>query len=309
MRRDRLPMHPVRTLLRHPVRTLRSGRSFLQALLISVFFFSSATIAAAQDGQAIFKDACAPCHRIGGGRLVGPDLAGVNERHPQDWLIRYIKSEDAMVKSGDSAAIALREEYKMPMPDQPLSDPQIKAILDYIKSVETSGATTSEDKKSSTAPSSTPAKEAQPGEIQFGKDLFEGRIRFANRGPSCNACHSVTSDSVLGGGILASDLTSAFTRTGREGLRAIIRNAPFPVMQVAYAEKGVSEDEATALIAFFQKTEQEHARQTPKEWGWRLFGAGIVGVVLLAGIAGFAGRGRKKGSVNQDIYDRQIRSC
>jgi mono/diheme cytochrome c family protein len=270
--------------------------------------FSSATIALAQDGKAIFDAACAPCHRIGGGRLVGPDLAGINEKRPQDWLVRYIKSEEALVKSGDKTALALREEYKMPMPDQALSDAQIKATLAHIKTVEAGGATAPEAGKLGAAAPSAPASEPQPGEIRLGKDLFEGSVRFANGGPSCNACHHVTGDGVLGGGILASDLTSAFSRLGPEGLRAIIRNAPFPVMRVAYPGDGLSEDETSALIAFLQKAEQEHARLTAKEWGWRLFGAGVGGVIVLAGLAGLAGRSQKKRCVNQDIYDRQVRS-
>ena len=46
----------------------------------------------------------------------------------------------------------------------------------------------------------------------------------------------------------------------------------------------------------------------PKQWGWRMFSAGVGGVVVLVGIFSLAGRRRKKRSVNQEIYDRQIKS-
>ena len=59
--------------------------------------------------------------------------------------------------------------------------------------------------------------EAQPGEIQLGQDLFEGKVRFANGGPSCNACHHVTSDTLLGGGLLAAELSLVFSRMGHAG--------------------------------------------------------------------------------------------
>ena len=39
-----------------------------------------------------------------------------------------------------------------------------------------------------------------------------------------------------------------------------------------------------------------------------MFSAGVGGVVVLLGIFSLAGRRRKKRAVNQDIYDRQIKS-
>jgi hypothetical protein len=118
----------------------------------------------------------------------------------------------------------------------------------------------------------------------------------------------VKSDVLLGGGILASELTLVFSRIGHAGVRAILGNTPFPVMQAAYAGKELSEKEISALVAFLQHADKEHTRQMPKEWGWRMFSAGAGGVVVLLGIFTLAGRGRKKGRVNQDIYDRQVKS-
>ena len=118
----------------------------------------------------------------------------------------------------------------------------------------------------------------------------------------------MASDAHLGGGVLAAELTLVFSRMGKQGLSAMIAGNPFPVMQAAYAGKEFSEKEIHALVAFLQHVDQEHARQMPKEWGWRMFSAGAGGVIVLLGIFSLAGRGRKKGCVNQDIYDRQIKS-
>jgi len=263
--------------------------------------------ASAQDtGKQLFQQLCAACHSIGAGRLVGPDLKGVSDRRPEDWLLKFVKSSQSLVKSGDKTAAALFDEFKMPMPDQALSDEQVKKVLAHIKEAGGSAATGTQ----AAAPPAQPAivAQAQPGEIQLGQDLFEGTVRFANGGPSCNACHHVKSDALLGGGVLATELTLVFSRMGKEGVSAILTGNPFPAMQAAYTGKAFSEKEINALVAFLQHADQEHAHQLPKEWGWRMASAGTGGVVVLLGIFSLAGRRRKKRCVNQDIYDRQIKS-
>jgi len=278
-------------------------------LVVAGWLIGSLSASAQESGKQIFQKSCAACHSIGGGKLVGPDLAGVNDKRPEDWLLKYIKSSQTLVKSGDKTAMALFEEFnKIPMPDQALSDEQIKKVLAHIK--ETGGSPAAG--KEAAAPSAQAVKEsapvATPDEIQRGEDLFEGKLRFANGGPSCNACHHVTNDALLGGGVLASELTLVFSRMGKQGLSAILGGSPFPVMQAAYAGKEFSEKEISALVGFLQHVDKEHARQMPKEWGWRMFSAGAGGVVVLLGIFSLAGRRRKNGCVNQDIYDRQVKS-
>ena len=284
-------------------------RKNVAGLLVAGWLIGFPSASAQETGKQMFQQSCAACHSIGGGQLVGPDLAGVNDKRPEDWLLKYIKSSQTLVKSGDKTAVDLFEQFnKIPMPDQALSDDQIKKVLAHIK--DTGGSPAAG--KQAAAPSAEAAKEsaavATPDEIQRGQDLFEGQLRFANGGPSCNACHHVTSDALLGGGVLASELTLVFSRMGKQGISAMLGSAPFPVMQAAYAGKALSENEIGALVGFLQHADKEHARQMPKEWGWRMFSAGAGGVVVLLGIFSLAGRRRKKGCVNQDIYDRQVKS-
>src|SRR3972149_3338754 len=278
-------------------------------LVVAGWLIGPQSASAQESGKQIFQQPCGAGHSIGGGQLVGPDLAGVNDKRPEDWLLMYIKSSQTLVKSGDKTAMALFEQFnKIPMPDQALSDDQIKKVLAHIK--ETGGSPAAG--KQAAAPSAQVAKEsaavATPDEIRQGQDLFDGKLRFANGGPSCNACHHVTSDALLGGGLLAAELSLGFSPMGHAGVRAVIENSPFPVMQAAYAGKALSENEIRALVGFLQHADQEHARQMPKEWGWRMFSAGAGGVVVLLGIFSLAGRRRKRGSVNQAIYDRQVKS-
>ena len=290
----------------HPDSAVRN--SAVGFLVLAGWLIGPLSASAQESGKQIFQESCAACHTIGGGRLVGPDLAGVNGRRTEDWLLSFIKSSRTLVQSGDVTAVTLFEQFSsIPMPDQALSADQIRAVLSHIKEIEGSLAAGSE-----AAVPAGQTKEiaavATSDEIQLGQDLFEGGVRFVNRGPSCNACHHVTSDALLGGGLLAAELTLVFSRLGHAGVRAIIENSPFPVMQAAYEGKALSENEIRALVGFLQHADKEHARQMPKEWGWRMFSAGAGGVVVLLGIFSLAGRRRKNRCVNQDIYDRQVKS-
>ncbi len=282
-------------------------RNLVGVLVVGGWLIGSQWAYAEESGKDVFQQRCAACHSIGGGRLVGPDLAGVGDKRPEDWLLKFIKSAQAVAKSGDKTAVALFAEFKMPMPDQALSDTQIKAVLAHVKSAG-GGAAAGKEGVASTAQAAAPAAESTPDEIRLGQDLFEGRVRFANGGPSCNACHHVEGEGVTGGGVLAAELTLVFSRMGKEGVSAILGSSPFPVMGAAYEGKEFSEREIHALVGFLHQADKDHARQLPKEIGWRMFGAGAGGVIALVGIFSLAGRRRKSGSVNQAIYDRQIKS-
>jgi len=83
-------------------------------------------------GKTLYQNrGCAGCHGIG--KLnAGPDLAGVSQRRPKEWLVRWLKDTEGMLAS-DSTAIALLEEWRgMRMPGQRLSDQDIEAILAFI---------------------------------------------------------------------------------------------------------------------------------------------------------------------------------
>jgi len=258
----------------------------------------------AQDaGEQVFNTTCFACHTIGGGRLIGPDLAGIHENRSQEWLEQFIRSSQTLIKSGDADAVALFEEYNsMLMPDSFLSDEQIRDVLSFIES-----SSSGKPAPAAAAPVA-PAEPASQEDIVAGQNLFQGDLRFENDGAPCNACHHVRNDALIGGGVLAAELTTVFSRMGKAGVQSILGRAPFPVMQAAYVDKELTETEVRQLVAFLEFADSEEYNQLPRDYGLGLFVSGIVGAIVLFGLFAFVWRGRKSGSVNQGIYDRQIKS-
>ena len=90
-------------------------KSFLLPLfiLVSTFTFQGALAqedAAIQAGKKLFNANCAACHKLNK-RAVGPALKGVSSKYDKEWLYSWIKNSTAMVKSGDTQAVAIYEEY------------------------------------------------------------------------------------------------------------------------------------------------------------------------------------------------------
>ncbi|WP_340695241.1 cytochrome c [Hydrogenobacter thermophilus] len=92
-------------------------------------------------GRKIFEQKCSACHTIGKGKLVGPDLKGVSERRDLEWLKRFIKSPTSLINAKDNVALSLLKEYGTPMPDLGLTDDEVNALVNYLKSPEESRTT------------------------------------------------------------------------------------------------------------------------------------------------------------------------
>ena len=86
----------------------------------------------AQKGKLAFDSKCLACHSIAGGDKLGPDLYGVSKRRDEAWLARWLKSPEQMLQS-DATAKELLDKWKIPMPNQGLSDEEIKQFIAYFK--------------------------------------------------------------------------------------------------------------------------------------------------------------------------------
>lgn len=84
-------------------------------------------------GKTIFSTRCAGCRNVNK-ILTGPALAGVDQRHPMKWIVKFVQSSQTLVKSGDKDAVALFTKFnKISMPDhKDLNEGQIKNIVEYI---------------------------------------------------------------------------------------------------------------------------------------------------------------------------------
>jgi mono/diheme cytochrome c family protein len=277
----------------------RNAHQRTLAVLAALLASTWAGSASAATGEENFTKVCGACHTVGGGKLVGPDLKDVTKRRTDEWLLKFLKSPKAMIDSGDATAVGLFKEFNLVMPDPTYSEPELKDILAFI--------TTKSGGAPAPVPAAEPVHEATPGEIATGQALFQGLIRLKNDGPSCNSCHHVKNDEVIGGGVLAKELTQAFTRLGDKGIHNVLGTLPFPVMEQAYKNHPLTPDEVTALIGFLQDADHKQQFQQPRDFGFRLVGSGIAGLVPLFGIYSFVWRRRKVRPVNERVFDRQVK--
>jgi nitrite reductase (NO-forming) len=84
-------------------------------------------------GKQDFESKCFACHSMGQGRKLGPDLAGVTKHRSTQWLTRWLKDPEAMLKSDPDAKKLLQEYNNIPMPDQSLSDAEIRQYIKYFQ--------------------------------------------------------------------------------------------------------------------------------------------------------------------------------
>ncbi|RZK63817.1 MAG: c-type cytochrome, partial [Pedobacter sp.] len=121
---------------------MRDISMILKNVWKSLFLFSAISVIAvstvnAQDaaaGRTLFKAKCTSCHALDA-KMIGPALTGVSDRHPEDFLLKWIPNSGALIASGDPAAVKLfNENGKIAMTAFPeLDEAKVKDILAYIK--------------------------------------------------------------------------------------------------------------------------------------------------------------------------------
>ena len=84
-------------------------------------------------GKLNFESKCVACHSVGQGRKLGPDIVGVTKRRTEDWLTRWLRSPEKMLESDPDAKAMLKEYNNLPMPNQNLSDAEIRQYIQYFR--------------------------------------------------------------------------------------------------------------------------------------------------------------------------------
>jgi nitrous-oxide reductase len=83
------------------------------------------------DGEMEFLNyGCNACHKFGED-FNGPDLLMVDKRRNDQWLTEWIVDPETHMKDADIEA--MRQQYKLAMPNQNVSDDDVKKIITYLK--------------------------------------------------------------------------------------------------------------------------------------------------------------------------------
>jgi nitrite reductase (NO-forming) len=94
----------------------------------------------AVQGKQAFESKCLACHSLGGGKKLGPDLAGVTKRRTDAWLKSWLASPEKMLATDAEAKKMLKEYNNLPMPNQNLPEAEIRQYLKYFKWYDEQGA-------------------------------------------------------------------------------------------------------------------------------------------------------------------------
>ncbi|MCW5823700.1 MAG: cytochrome c [Cyanobacteria bacterium TGS_CYA1] len=250
-------------------------RYFPAILVTAICCF--ATSANAQNTNQLFTEKCAGCHTVGGGALVGPDLASVSS-----WNVSDLRS--AVKRMEQSAG--------------PLKDEEVDALVDFLKQQNNLPSPATKNKETSKTTQEQPetSQILELASSENGKKLFTGQTALQNGGLSCIACHQSNGR----GGNMGPDLTLITKKFPGNALVSGIEKTPYKVMKSAYKAHPVTHQEALDIAAYLNETakiETKHERTSPLT-----VGAGIALAVL--GLIAFGYRNRK-GSARANLKRRK----
>lgn len=86
----------------------------------------------AVQAKANFESKCLACHTLGKGDKLGPDLNGITKRRSDAWLTRWMKEPEKMLQSDQEAIAMLKKYNNVPMPNQNLSEAEIRGYIKYF---------------------------------------------------------------------------------------------------------------------------------------------------------------------------------
>ncbi|MBK5274840.1 MAG: cytochrome c [Desulfuromonadales bacterium] len=257
---------------------------FLSCFFVMLVLMTSSLPVRADQGKDLFDKQCAGCHSIGGGDGGGPDLKGVAEKRPADWLVRVIVEPDKLSAAKDPVQAELVKKYGFEMPNLGISADDAKKIIAYLAG--TGGAAASPG----SAPVAGKAETAATTElVAQGKAFFTGSTRLSKGGAPCISCHPFTYPGITGGNLSNADLSASYKKMGDTGMQGALKALKFPTMKKIYAERPLTDDEIAALMAFFKDTPAQKGGGCPVPFP--LMGGSLF-VLLLLGLT---------------IYKRRIR--
>ena len=117
-----------------PVAAAPTGPDGPADIVVPKFDISTAPADIAKGKETFASKGCIACHKVGGGKLVGPDLQDILVRRTQVWVEKMILKPEVMIVK-DDAARAMYRSLLIPMANQAV-DPvnELPFILSYLKS-------------------------------------------------------------------------------------------------------------------------------------------------------------------------------
>lgn len=225
---------------------VHSGR-FLNCFTALLILLSSSLSAWADQGKDLFDKQCAGCHTIGGGDGGGPDLKGVVAKRSHEWLESIIMEPDKLTANKDPIQAELVKKYGYEMPNLGIGHEDALKIITYLSG--TGGA--------GTIAAVPPAGEQMaavvtPELIAKGKAFFTGSTRLSKGGAPCLSCHPFTYPGIAGGNLSVADLSKSYQKMGDVGMKGALASLKFPTMKKVYADRALTDDEISALLALFK---------------------------------------------------------
>lgn len=252
--------------------------------LVLVLLLGITSAAKAQDVQEYFQINCAPCHTIGGGKIVGPDLKGVLDRQERQWLVDFIVDPESKLDSDDAyAQELLAAANNVRMTSLGIDPVLANALLDYIAG------------SSASAAPPPPVEEELPftaADVELGRSYFTGAKAFAEGAPSCTSCHTTASLGAWGGGSLGPDLTGSLERIG--GRRAMTGWLTIPgslTMAPVFKDHKLTPEEIHALVAYLEAEDASGAADAASA-ATSFLGVGALSTVALLALFGFLWKDR-----------------
>jgi protein SCO1/2 len=130
----------------HSAKPMTTGESYEKAGAITGY----------EPGKYLFFTQCSPCHTIGGGESIGPDVRGLTKIRDPQWFRKIIQVPETLLDDGDPLANALLKKYKgVRMPNLHFSDSATDVLIRYIE--ERSAALDAAD-RAAVAPESNPGR-------------------------------------------------------------------------------------------------------------------------------------------------------
>jgi mono/diheme cytochrome c family protein/predicted nuclease with TOPRIM domain len=187
-------------------------------------------------GRQLFEQYnCLGCHRIGTeGGTIAPNLAYAGSKLRGEWLLRFLK-----------APYSLRPMVTARMPTFPLSDQEAATLRDYI-------LTTLVDPRV--------PEELQVAQLVTPELAAQGEKLYWEKYP-CFTCHQIQGK--VGGAAVGPDLTDAWKRLNPDWMVQWIKNPQAFEPTTIMPNLGLSDAEATAIVAYLENLSRQMAAQAP----------------------------------------------